>query len=113
MAIAYAKFFPPTVLTTATATLYIVPAQPTTNLLRGGRVRLTNTSASVATATLYAVPLGGTAGAANMLLNATSIPVNGYVDVDIPILASGDFIQALSGTASAITAHALTGAVFS
>lgn len=113
MAISYAKFFPPTVLGLAASTLYAVPAQPTSNLLRGGRIRLTNTTALSASATLYAVPSAGSAGVGNAFLSGVTVPANGYIDTDVPILAAGDFIQGLSGTATSITAHAVFGGLFS
>ena len=113
MSIAYAKFFPPTVLTTTAATLFTTPAQPTTTLFRGGRVRLANTSGATATVTLYAVPAAGTAAAGNCFVNAKPIVANDYLDIDVPIMAAGDFLQALSGTATSITAQALAGSFFS
>lgn len=113
MSIAYAKFFPPTVLAVAVATLYTVPTQPSSNLFRGGRVRFTNTTALAASVTANAVPVGGTASAGNAFLSGVTVPANSYVDSDTPILNAGDTLQALSGTASAITAHALFGGVFS
>lgn len=113
MTISYAKFFAPTVLSTAAGTLYTTPAQPTTTLLRGGRVRFTNTTASAASVTAYAVPSGGTPSASNAFLSGRSVPPNDYIDVDVPIIGPGDFISALSGTASAITAHAIAGGLFS
>lgn len=113
MSIFYAKFFPPTVLTTTAATLFTTPLQPTTTLLRGGRIRLTNTSATAATATLYAVPVAGTAAAGNCFLNAKTVAPNDYLDIDVPILAAGDFLQGLSGTATSITVQSLAGSLFS
>ena len=113
MAIAYSKFFPPTVLGTAPTSLYTVPAQPASNLFRGGRVRFTNTTGSAASVTASAVPSGSTGSAANMFLSTVTVPANSYVDSDVPIMAPGDILQAYSGTASAITAHAVFGGVFS
>jgi hypothetical protein len=113
MTISYSKFFGPTVLTLAAATLATVPAQPPTTLLRGGRIRLTNTTGVAATATLYAVPLGGAAGVGNAFLVGKTIAANDYLDVDVPIMAAGDFIQALAGTAASITAHMIFGSLFS
>lgn len=112
MSIAYSKFFAPTVLGTAAATLATVPAAPLTTLLRGGRMRLVNTTSTAATATLYAVPAAGTASAGNAFMSAKTIAANDYLDVDVPIMAAGDFIQGLAGTASAITAHMLSGSLF-
>lgn len=103
----------PTVLTTSAATLYTVPASPGTNLLRGGRVRLTNTTAGAVTATLYAVPSAGTAGVGNAFVSAKSIAANDFLDVDVPIMPAGSFIQALAGAGTSITAHMISGSLFS
>lgn len=113
MTISYSKFFQPTVLTTSAATLMTVPVAPTTILLRGARVRLANTTGVAATATLHAIPAGGTASAGNMFLSAKSIAGNDFLDVDVPIMAAGDFLQGLAGTATSITAQILAGSYFS
>jgi hypothetical protein len=113
MTITYKKFFAPTVLTLAAATLMTVDAAPASTLLRGARIRLTNTTAVAATATLYAVPLAGAAAVGNAFLAGKTIAGNDYLDVDVPIMAAGDFIQALAGTAASITAHMISGSLFS
>lgn len=113
MTISYSNFFAPTVLTTSAATLYTVPATPTTSLLRGGRIRLTNTTAGAVTATLYAVPSGGAAAAGNAFVSAKSIAANDYLDVDVPIMPAGAFIQGLASAGTSITAHMVSGSVFS
>lgn len=114
MTITYSSFFPPTVLGVAAGTLGApVPAAPATTLLRGGRIRLTNTTAGAVTATLYAVPFGGAAGAANAFLSGKSINANDFLDVDVPIMPAGAFIQALAGAAASITAHMLSGGLYS
>lgn len=112
MTISYQKFFPPTVLTTTAATLMTVANTPASTLLRGARIRLTNTTATAAAVTLYAVPNAGTAGAGNAFLMAKTIAANDYLDVDVPIMAAGDILQGLAGTASAITAHMISGSYF-
>ena len=103
----------PTVLGTAAATLFTVPATPTTNLLRGGRMRLTNTTAGAVTATLYAVPLAGAAAAGNAFVSAKSIAANDFLDVDVPLMGPGAFVQGLAGAATSITAHMISGSLFS
>lgn len=113
MTITYKKFFAPTVLGIAAATLMTVDAAPASTLLRGARIRLTNTTSVAATATLYAVPLAGTAGVGNAFVSGKTIAANDFLDVDVPIMGAGDFIQALAGTASAITAHMVSGSLFS
>lgn len=113
MTISYSQFMGPTVLGTAAATLFTIAALPATNLLRGARIRLTNTTGAAVTATLYGVPNSGTAGAANAFLSGKSIAANDYLDVDVPIIGPGGFISALAGAASSITAHMVAGSLFS
>jgi hypothetical protein len=114
MAITYQKFFQPVQLGTALATIYTAPSQPVGVLLRGGRVRLTNTTGSAVSAQLNAVPAGGTAGAGNQLVPTNyTVPANGWIDIDLPIMAAGDILQGLAGVANAITVHAMAGGLFS
>lgn len=113
MSITYSNFFAPTVLGAAAATLYTVPATPTSNLLRGGRIRLTNTTAGAITVTLYAVPAAGAAAAGNAFVSAKSIAANDYLDVDVPIMPAGAFIQALASAGTSITAHMISGGIYS
>jgi hypothetical protein len=112
MTIAYTNFFAPTVLTTGAVTLYTVPATPSTSLLRGGRMRLTNTTGLTVPVTLYAVPTGGTAGVSNAFASNKNVPANDYLDVDVPIMPTGAFIQALAASATSITAHMISGSLF-
>ena len=107
MTVSYSNFFTPTQLTSTAATLFTVPVQPTTTLLRGGRMRFTNTSALAATVTAYAVPAAGTAAATNAFVSSKTIAAN-----DLPVLPAGAFVQALSGTLSSITAHMISGSYF-
>ena len=113
MTISYSKFFDPVVLGAAASTLYTVPATPATNLLRGGRVRLVNTTAGSVTVTLYAVPAAGAVGVGNAFVSGKSIGGNDYLDVDVPILPAGATLQGLAGAAASITAHMISGSLFS
>ena len=113
MAISYMQFMGPTVLGTAVATLFTVPALPASTLLRGGRMRLTNTSTVAATASLYAVPLNGAAGSSNSFINNKSIAPNDYLDIDIPLMGPGGSVQASAGAVTSITAHMVSGSLFS
>ena len=112
MTVSYSNFFTPTQLTSTAATLFTVPVQPTTTLLRGGRMRFTNTSALAATVTAYAVPAAGTAATTNAFVSSKTIAANDFLDMDLPVLPAGAFIQALSGTLSSITAHMISGSYF-
>ena len=113
MTITYSKAFEPTVLTTSAATLFTVATLPTSNLLRGGRVRFSNTTAGPITVTAYAVPLSGTAAVGNAITSAKSIAANDYLDIDLPVMKAGDFFQALASANTSITAHYLSGSTFS
>ena len=90
-----------------------VPSSPLTTLLRGGRIRLVNTTGAAVTATLYAVPSAGTAAAGNAFVSAKSIAANDYLDVDVPIMPAGATLQALASSATSITAHMVGGGLYS
>ncbi len=114
MTISYVQLFEPIVLTTTDQTIYTVPTTPTTNLLRGGRIRFSNSSSSAVQITAYAVPLNGiSASPGNVFAPNISVPANGFIDIDVPLLSPGDSIQALAGSNSAITVSAINGAIFS
>lgn len=112
MAINYAKFFAPGVLSTSVVTRYTVPSTPTNVLLRGGRVSLTNATSSSVTPTLYAVPSGGSAGSANVFYNQPIGPFQTIL-VDIPVMGPGDILQDKCDTASAVTIQPMAGGLFS
>lgn len=113
MAISYAKFFAPTVLTTSAVIIYTVPTSPASSLLRGTRVRLTNTTVTAKTARLHAVPAAGAVADANAFFFDQTIPADGFVDVDVPIMAAGDTIQALASATPGVNIQAIAGGVFS
>ena len=114
MTISYSNFFVPTVLTTTAATLFTVGATsaPASTLLRGGRIRFTNTTASPVTVTAYVVPSAGTAAAGNAFVSGKTIAANDYIDVDVPVMPNLAFLQALAGAATSITAHMISGSLF-
>ena len=113
MSISYSSFFAPTVLGLSATTIFTVPLTPASTLLRGGRIRFTNTTALATTITAYAVPLAGVAGVGNAFVSAKTVAANDFIDIDLPVMPAGAFLQALSGTATAITAHMIAGSYFS
>jgi hypothetical protein len=113
MTISYSKFMSPTVLGTSVSTLFSVPAQPAATLLRGARMRLVNTSVATVSVTLHAVPLASSASDGNAFCKNKTIAAGNYLDIDMPIIGAGGTVQALSDTASAVTAHMLNGSLFS
>lgn len=100
------QMFEPTQLTGSAATLYTNPG-PASTIVINGRVRFSNTDTLTHQVTAYAVPLGGSASASNCFLNAFSIGPNQIVDVDMPVLKVGDFLQAKADTTLTITASAI------
>jgi hypothetical protein len=113
MTINYQKFFPPTVLTLDVATIYAVPTSPVSNLWRGARVRLTNTTNSPKTARLYAVPAADSASNGNAFFFDSTVPAFGTIDIDVPILAAGDSLQGNASATPGVNIQAITGGVFS
>jgi hypothetical protein len=110
MALTFGRLFAPTVVAAGTAgTLYTVPVDPDTTIARGVRVRFSNTTAGAITVRVWAVPAAGSPTDGNTALPTTSIAASGYLDVQIPVLASGDMLQALASAATAITATCLDG----
>lgn len=113
MAISFQKLFQPVQLGTSASTIFTNSASPATSFLRNGRLLLANTSASAASVTLYAVPSGGSASSTNQFLPAVSISPYSQLQVDIPELAAGDFIQGLASTGAVISVHAMDGVIYS
>lgn len=110
MALNFSKLFTPKQVNNAAAdTLFTVPSSPSNTVLRNGRVRFVNTTGAFVTIKAWAVPNGGAAADSNVCLPTTSISVNGYVDLDLPMLSAGDFVQAQAGAATSITAQFIDG----
>jgi hypothetical protein len=110
MALTFNRLFQPTVVATGTpSTLYTVPTSPSTTIARGMRVRFANTTAGSITVRAYAVPGSGTGNDGNTILPTRSIDANSYIDVQIPVLATGDTLQAIASAATSITATCLDG----
>lgn len=110
MALNYSKLFEPNMVDNAAEeTLYTVPATPSTSLLRNGRVRFSNITAGAVTIKAWAVPVSGTASDTNCCLPTVSVNANSYIDVDLPLMKAGDFVQAQAGAASSITSALIDG----
>lgn len=113
MALSFTQLFAAAALTNAAATYYTVPATPTSSLLMNGRVRFSNITAGAITVTAYAIQSGGSAADANAFMKGESIAANSHVDIDVPLLAAGGFLQALASANTSITITALAGVIFS
>jgi hypothetical protein len=113
MSVQVIQMFTPTVLTTSAATLYTVSTGSAASVLARGRIRFTNTTAVAATVTAYGVPSAGTAGSGNNFCPTLSVPAYSNLDVDVPVIGEGGFIQALASAGTTVTAHAMDGVLFS
>ena len=113
MSVQITQLFEPVLITDTAATIYTVPTSPATLVLFRGRVRFTNTDTATRSVTVYAVPKGGTAATTNIVANGESIAPNDHLDLDIPVLAAGGFIQALTDSSGKVSASALDGLLFS
>ena len=114
MTISYSQLFAPVILTTTASVIYTVPSSPTTNLLRGGRIRFANSTNAAVQITAYGVAsTSSPAEPGNVFAPNLSVPANGYIDVDVPLLPAGSSIEAAAGSNSAITLSAINGALFS
>lgn len=113
MAITYEKVFQPTVLGTSAGTLFTARTAPASILFRGGRVRFTNTSTSPVQVSSWTVPAAGASGDGNSIVKLRSIAPGDYLDIDLPTMAAGDFLQASASAATSITAHFISGAYYS
>lgn len=112
MALTYSKLFEPNMVDNAAPeTLYTVPATPASGLLRQGRVRFANVTAGAVTIKAWAIPLAGSASDTNICLPTLSLAANSYVDLDIPTLKAGDFLQAQAGAGASITSMLIDGFV--
>lgn len=113
MGMSYSKLFEPTLLTATAATILTVPSGSASMLLKGGIVRLTNTSASPVSVSLFSVPAAGSNGAINQFFPGKTVPGNDFVDVQVPQLKAGDFIQGSAVTAAVVNIQAISGAYYS
>jgi len=113
MSVQVVQMFTPTVLTTSAATLFTVATGSSLGVLARGRIRFTNTTAAGVAVTAYDVPTGGAAGAGNNFCPTLSVPAFSNLDVDVPVLTEGGFIQAFASAGTSITAHAMDGVLFS
>ncbi len=96
-------------LGTSASTLYTAPAATTATI---NNLALTNTTTSPVAVTVYRVPSGGSASASNMIVCNYSLAANQTYVPPAAIgqhLSPGMTLQALAGTASAVT---VTGGVY-
>ena len=106
MTINYVDLFAPQQLTTSNVNLFVVPSMA---LLRNGRLRVSNTTASAATIKLWAVPSGLTALDSNVCLPVTSIPANSFTDFDLPVMQAGATLIGVASANTSLTIHPMDG----
>lgn len=112
MPMTYTKLFEPVALGLAAATIFTVPSGAASTLLRGAIVRITNTTAAPVSATLYSVPLAGSNGVTNNFFPGMSVGANSFIDVQVPQMKAGDFLQGFGG-AVGLNIQAIAGAYYS
>ena len=112
MGMTYPKLFEPVLLGTTAATIVTVPSGSASTLLKGGLVRLTNTSAAPVDVTLYTVPLAGSNGVSNSMFPGKSVLANDYVDVQVPQMKAGDFLQGFAATAGVVNIQPIAGGYY-
>lgn len=88
---------------TTVGIIVAAPAAATTFTIRN--IHCFNTSASSATITLYIVPSGGSPGVTNAIANGWTIAAGQPLQINSFVMETGDTLQALQGTAGAITLH--------
>ena len=113
MALDFKKLFQPTLLTAAAATIFTMPTDPATSVMKNGSVTMTNTDSSARTVTLYAVPAGGAASITNVFLSAVSIAAGASLTVNVPTLKAGDFLQGLASVTSVVNIQEIGGTLYS
>jgi len=112
MPLAFSQFFASKLVNNAAPdTLFTIAASPASNLLRNGRVRFANVTAGAVTIKAWAVPAAGAAADANVVLPTLSLAANSYVDLDLPLVGPGGFVQAQAGAVSSIAACSIDGFV--
>jgi basic membrane lipoprotein Med (substrate-binding protein (PBP1-ABC) superfamily) len=116
MAFSVAKLFSITDLTATNATIYTVPSSPTTTILTGAVFRLTNVTAGAITVNMHIIDSGGSADTTNYndaLLKDYSVSANSTVEISIPQMSAGDFIQMLASAANSVNVAPVSGTLFS
>lgn len=113
MTVTVIQMFAPTTLTTTAATLYTLSTVPAQAVMARGRIRFTNTDSSQRAVTAYAVQPAGAATVTNTFCPALVVQAGNVLDVDVPVLVAGGFIQAKVDSGVAVGASSLDGVVFS
>jgi hypothetical protein len=113
MALTIIQLFSPVQLSVSGSPTTIITQSVPGGVLKNGRIRLVNTSASAVPVTLYAVPSADSPTAANCCLPAKSIAANDYIDIDVPTLKVNETLQGFAGTASVITVLEMGGVIYS
>jgi len=116
MAFDVAKLFSITDLTTSNVTIYTVPTLPTSTILSGAVFRLSNVTAGAITVNMHVIDSGGSADTTNYndaVLRDYSISANQTVEISIPQMGAGDFIQMLASANNSVNVSPVAGTLFS
>lgn len=105
----FKQFFALQQVPAAATSLFTVPATPDNTVLRNCILRFSNTTGSAATIKAWAVPAAGSPADANVFLPTKTVNANDYIDVAVPQVGAGAIIEAIGGTANAITVAPMSG----
>lgn len=97
------------VLTNSNATLYIAPPAPPQGPPPKAKITeiiVVNNDSAARTFTVYAVPSGGTAGVANCIFNAVTVPANSTTMFEMAtILEAAAFIQGSASVTNVVAMY--------
>lgn len=102
-------FFNSVLLGTSNASMYTVPASPTTIILQDLQVKITNVTAATRQVTMYALPSGASASDTYKIAPEMSVPPFDFIIVPVPRLSAGGSVQGFADAASSLTVQPIGG----
>lgn len=109
MALTIAQLFPAQSVPTSLAVIFTVPSNPSTYVLKNGRMRFTNVAGSLALITAHTAPSATPSAASNAFIWSQILPANTSMEVDIPTMRAGDTLRVVCDTSNAVTVHEMGG----
>jgi hypothetical protein len=105
----FEKLFSPIEISNTTETTLFVLDVSFLGVLRSGRVRLVNTTATATTVSMWAIDSGDSPVDENKILSDFVVRGDNFIDVDLPIMQIGDTLKAKAGAANSITVSFING----
>lgn len=110
MTVSIVKLFPTAVLSTTAETLFTMPANPASSVLKNGRLCVTNNDTAARTVSLYTA---AAATAASCFVAARSLQAGETAYIDVPTLGVGDLIVGKASAGAVVTVHEAGGVLYS